>query len=138
MDLKVGALNQLQEKENGNQNPNLKDVWEERIKQCKESGLMVKEWCNKNNVNVKTYYYHLKRLRNKNCEQTPVAVAILTNEHHKEKIRSASQNAYKPTSDFISSEIPILKIRIGDVLAEIPEGVSEYMITTLVRGIRNA
>ena len=53
MDLKVVELNQLQEKENPN--PNLKDVWEERIKQCKESGLMVKEWCSKNNVNVKTY-----------------------------------------------------------------------------------
>ena len=136
MDLNGQKLNQAKANRKRDKNP--QDVWEERIKQCKESGLMVKEWCSKNKFIVKTYYYHLKRLRNKNCEQTPVAVAILPSEHQKEKIRNVPQNACEPTLDFISNGSPTLKIRICDVLAEIPEGVSEHIITTLVRGIRNA
>ena len=39
--------------------------WEEQIRECKSSGLTAAEWCRQNNINVKTYYYHLRRVREK-------------------------------------------------------------------------
>ena len=36
--------------------------WPEMVRECRSSGLTVKEWCMDNDVNIKTYYYCLKRV----------------------------------------------------------------------------
>ena len=54
--------------------------WKEQISAQVSSGLTVREWCRQNNVNEKSYYYHLRRVREKLCEaesQTVVAVSTL-------------------------------------------------------------
>lgn len=48
--------------------------WEEEINAQIASELTVREWCRQNNVNEKTYYYHLRRVREKLCETGKQAV----------------------------------------------------------------
>ena len=91
-----------------------KEEWSERIRQCRESGLTIAEWCRQNSINQKTYYYHLKKLRKELCEQIPVPVMT------------------------VSEICPTIKINIGDVTIEITENTSEQKITSLIRAIRNA
>lgn len=88
--------------------------WTERIRQCRESGMTVTEWCNVNSINPKTYYYHLRKLRKKICEQIPVPVMT------------------------VPEEIVCVKISIGEVTAEFPEGTSEGMMTAVIRAMKNA
>ena len=78
-----------------------KAEWTERIRKCSESGLTVSEWCRENGINLKTYYYHLRKLRKEICEQIPVPVMTVPEECHS------------------------VKISIGEVTAEIPEGINE-------------
>lgn len=59
--------------------------WTEAINACRSSGMTVKDWCMENNINPKSYYYHLRRLREKVCEQAAVPV-ILPSESHRETI----------------------------------------------------
>ena len=91
-----------------------KAEWTERIRKCSESGLTVSEWCRENGINLKTYYYHLRKLRREICEQIPVPVMTVLEECYS------------------------VKISIGEVTAEIPEDISEQMMTTLIRAMRNA
>lgn len=98
-----------------------KAEWAERIRKCSESGLTVSEWCTfllyihrENGINLKTYYYHLRKLRKEICEQIPVPVMTVFKESHS------------------------VKISIGEVTAEIPEGINEQMMTTLIRAMKNA
>ena len=88
--------------------------WAERMRKCRESGLTVTEWCQQNSINPKTYYYHLRKIRKEICEQIPVPVMTVPEECHS------------------------VKICIGEVTAEIPEGISEKTMTSLIRAIRNA
>ena len=88
--------------------------WAEKIQCCRESGLTVSEWCRENNINLKTYYYHLRKIRKKLCEQ--IAVPVMT----------------------VEDTNPTVKLRIADVTAEITDGTSEQMITAIIRAIRNA
>ena len=37
--------------------------WAEQIKECKQSGSTVREWCKGNGVSLKTYYNRMKRVR---------------------------------------------------------------------------
>lgn len=91
-----------------------KAEWIEKIRKCRESGLTVSEWCRENGINLKTYYYHLRKLRKEICEQIPVPVMK------------------------VSEETACVRISIGEVTAEIPEGISEKMMTSLIRAMQNA
>ncbi len=37
--------------------------WADMVRNRNESGLTVTDWCKQNGVNLKTYYYRLKRIR---------------------------------------------------------------------------
>ena len=37
--------------------------WERQIEEQKSSGLSVQEWCQQHDINPKTYYYHLRKVR---------------------------------------------------------------------------
>ena len=52
--------------------------WTEKIQLCRNSGMSVSAWCKENGIAVKTYYYHLRKLREKLCEQIPVQVTTFT------------------------------------------------------------
>ena len=43
--------------------------WAEMVKSRNESGLTVTDWCKQNGINLKTYYYRLKRLRQAVCNE---------------------------------------------------------------------
>ena len=43
--------------------------WAEMIRCRNESGLSVSEWCEQNGINIKTYYYRLKRVRETLCSE---------------------------------------------------------------------
>lgn len=89
--------------------------WAEKIRQCQESGLTVQEWCNRNKVNIKTYYYHLRRTREKIVEQIPVPIG---------------------TTVQTAREEPEIKIRIGEAIIKIPEGMSEKTIGAVLRSLK--
>jgi len=55
--------------------------WSEKIKACKNSGLTVVCWCRENGINPKTYYYHLRMLRERICDQISVPVAYHVSEN---------------------------------------------------------
>ena len=45
------------------------EEWKEQVNSQITSGLTVKEWCRQNKVNEKTYYNHLRRIREKLCDE---------------------------------------------------------------------
>ena len=50
--------------------------WQEQIKAQQSSGLTVQQWCKENGVNIKTYYYHLRKVRNQFIESAPSIVPL--------------------------------------------------------------
>jgi len=64
--------------------------WSKKIQECKSSGLTVAQWCENNNLNIKTYYYRLRKVRESLCEikerQEIVAVNFLEKEKSDSKI----------------------------------------------------
>jgi thiamine biosynthesis protein ThiC len=52
-------------------------AWTEKVKERQSSGMSVVRWCEANGINTKTYYYHLRKIREKAVEQIPVPVGAL-------------------------------------------------------------
>lgn len=43
-------------------NPANLELWQERISECRRSGMTVAEWCKKQGISDKTYYYWHRKL----------------------------------------------------------------------------
>ena len=50
--------------------------WQEQIQAQQSSGLTVQQWCTENGVNIKTYYYHLRKVRNQPIESAPSIIPL--------------------------------------------------------------
>ena len=50
--------------------------WSEQIERQQSSGLSVEQWCVENRINPKTYYYRLRRVREKCVASQPSIVPI--------------------------------------------------------------
>ncbi len=48
--------------------------WSAEIQECKESGLTVGKWCSEKGIKPKTYYYHLKQVRDSMIENKVVPI----------------------------------------------------------------
>ncbi|MDD6400217.1 MAG: hypothetical protein PUG10_01230 [Lachnospiraceae bacterium] len=47
--------------------------WAERISECQASCMTVAAWCHAHDINVKTYYYWLRKVREATVENLPVS-----------------------------------------------------------------
>ena len=50
--------------------------WSAQIEAQQASGLTVRQWCIENGVKPKTYYYHLKKVREQFLDSSPAIVPL--------------------------------------------------------------
>ena len=50
--------------------------WAEQIEARRASGMTVQNWCAENGMSVKTYYYHLRKVREQCMETVPEIVPL--------------------------------------------------------------
>ena len=58
--------------------------WAERISECQASSMTVVAWCEAHDINVKTYYYWLRKVREATVENLPVSAMHIPAEAHQE------------------------------------------------------
>jgi hypothetical protein len=93
--------------------------WAEMVKSRNESGLTVTDWCKRNGINLKTYYYRLKRMRQAVCseiEQHDIVPAI--------------------SADASQSEDENIILIVGDVKISLPDNFNENTLSRLLGVLR--
>ena len=89
--------------------------WVEMVRNRNESGLTVTDWCKENGINLKTYYYRLKRVRQAVCseiEQHDIVPAIPA-----EEPQSEGRN---------------IELLVGDVKISLPDNFNENTLRRLL------
>lgn len=106
--------------------------WTEIIRECRSSGQTVLAWCTEHDINTKSYYYWLKRVRTAACETLPtigtgnnpiVPINIPTDPAG---VRSAKQEA-----------APDILLRLGSVTLELRNNASAGLIENTLRALQN-
>ena len=111
--------------------------WAERIMECRSSGLPIKEWCKQNGINVYTYYRRLRTLRNellKSTEQEPQQIVPISVSN--EKKGTALCATASTETNFSSAEKDKVIIRKGGIEIELPQSISEDMLHSLLKGLK--
>ena len=93
--------------------------WAEMVRGRSESGLTVTDWCKQNGINLKTYYYRLKRVRQAVCNEI-------------------EQHDIVPVEPIAGTEITAEKIElsIGDVKISLPDDFNESTLKRLLGVLR--
>jgi hypothetical protein len=102
--------------------------WTEIIQECQASNMTVKAWCSQNNINIKSYYYWLRKIRLIYCQsrgnQTPAV---------KREIVPLQLNP-QPCS---SISHPAVTIHLGTASIDIAEGTSQATIEAVLKSLQS-
>lgn len=97
--------------------------WAAEVRACRESGLTVVEWCEKNGIKPKNYYYHLKRLRESEIEQ------------------NGSEYQFSNQSVVGVGKLPVSDDRIeisnGRINISLPSDIMPELLLTAIGGLDN-
>ena len=91
--------------------------WSEMVRDCRGSGLTVQQWCNSNGINIKTYYYRLRNVREALCEDTHIL-----------QIPINSVNTVSVTSS--------IKINAGNLNVELPDTIPAATLRSVIEVLK--
>lgn len=106
--------------------------WTEIVRECLSSGQTVSSWCADHDINPKSYYYWLRRIRKAACEALPSPCSP-GNPIVPLNIPVPTAGT-EPADQELSSDI---LIRFGAVTLEIRNSASATLIENALRALQN-
>jgi hypothetical protein len=123
--------------------------WAKQVNACNRSGLPVSRWCKENGVAKKSYYYHLKRVREEMLDGITAAGAhaprlsagdgigaILQTNAHIDPVEQLLPRLDSPV--FVTLPVPQLAgsavtVRIGGYAVDVQNGADDAVIEQVLR-----
>lgn len=100
--------------------------WLPIVKECRNSGLSVKHWCEQNNVNEKRFYYWQRKLREAATESLPTP----TKQPTFVQVASATDfsNVQQP-----ASFVPSMVLKVGNVSLELADTIQPELLANVLK-----
>lgn len=89
--------------------------WSARIKECRNSGMTVRNWCSEQGIRTQTFYYWQKKLFN-----------MVANQNHPEFAEISM-----PAEKYASETSAVAKVRINGFEVDVPKGSDTAELTRL-------
>ncbi|MCG9969959.1 transposase [Pelotomaculum terephthalicicum JT] len=106
--------------------------WTQIISECRSSGQTVSAWCSEHNINQKSYYYWLKRVRTAACEALPT---LSSGNNPIVPLNVPVPTAGTDSADQESSSDIVL--RFGTITLEISNNASAMLIENTLRALQH-
>ena len=104
--------------------------WTEIIRECRSSGQTISAWCAEHNINVKSYYYWLRKVRTAACESLPI---IGNGEPQIVPVPMPVQLAKVNSS--VQKDSSHVILRMGAVTLELHNGASAELIANTLKAM---
>ena len=120
--------------------------WAEQIRACRQSGKTVRQWCNEQGINPKTFYNRIKVIREEMLELAETAGAeymsnpagVLAN-HVQRDARSGANNRQEEQPVFVALPIPQhsaaapMTVRVGGYSVDIHNNADGATLENVLR-----
>ena len=100
------------------------ELWLERIHECRTSGMTVVNWCATNDINIKSYYYWLRKLKREAFELLPVK--------QDQALSAISETAFAEISQQVRKNSSVIRVSLNDIMIEIPDGADSSTISDVL------
>lgn len=84
--------------------------WESEVAACNSSGLPVRRWCQENGISPKTYYYHLRKVREAMLSENCIVPLTAPKKSGNIEINTGDINISVPTDCPAEALVTILKV----------------------------
>lgn len=91
------------------------DEWKQRIIDCRQSGMSIRAWCQKNGGAASSYYHYLRKIRESMLQERQIVPLELP--------KSASS--------------PGIRIESGGITITLPETVSPEQLTAVLSALKS-
>lgn len=109
-------------------------AWADMIRERNESGLTTSEWCINNGINLKTYYYRQRKVREYICEHD------MSNDSDFGSLASnqISQHDIVPLSigAITNNDTRQIKITTANISVELPATIQPQLLKAAIEGLK--
>lgn len=108
--------------------------WSQQIADCQSSGQTVRAWCAEHGVNIKSYYYWLRKLRLQTISNLPAEV--------KRELQT-SENAKPVSFSKLEVQIPLpdlqpaVIIRLPNATLEVVNGAAQQTVEAVLLALKS-
>jgi putative transposase len=110
--------------------------WIGIVSECRDSGQTVTSWCEDHGINLKSYYYWLRKIRKAACETLPTikTEGQIVPLDIQETLPSIPKEVKQ-----VPSEVDVdIVLRLGSAVLEIHNNASAGLIESIIRILSNA
>ncbi len=104
--------------------------WTEMVREYRSSGLTAKEWCMNNGINIKTYYYRLKRAREFICGNK------LENNMTNNNLSVQHDIVPVPMKSMLNKDAQQIKITTDNISVELPATIQPQLLKAAIEGLK--
>ncbi len=106
------------------------EQWKKLIAECQNSGMPIRKWCEQHGFREQTYYYYLKKLREKEIEQMPTSLIPVS------EGKPAVFKQLEVQSPIAATKAAVI-IRLGNATVEVSEGTSQQTIQAVLLALQS-
>lgn len=106
--------------------------WAQIISDCQASDMTVVAWCEANNINIKSYYYWLRKVRNHTLEQMPELTENLPVPMEDDSVTFKKLDVQTPAPAAAAAVI----IRLPNATVEVSEGTSQQTVQAVLMALQ--
>lgn len=106
--------------------------WAQIISDCQASDMTVIAWCEANNINIKSYYYWLRKVRNHTLEQMPELTENLPVPMEDDSVTFKKLDVQTPAPATAAAVI----IRLPNATVEVSEGTSQQTVQAVLMALQ--
>lgn len=107
--------------------------WVERISECQSSSMTVAAWCDAHDINVKTYYYWLRKVREIAVENLPVKATNLPVHTKQEHITFKPLEVKSPVAGMQAAVI----VHLPQATVEIAGGTDQQTVEAVLLALKS-
>ena len=106
--------------------------WTKLVAECQSSQMTVKAWCELNNINIKTYYYWLHKIRAKALGNAPVPTVSQEPASIEPPVKFRKLEVQTPVSGMQAAVV----IRLPQASVEVSAGTDQQTVEAVLRALR--
>ena len=107
--------------------------WAERISECQASPMTVAAWCEAHDINIKTYYYWLRKVREATVENLPVSAMHMPAEVHREPAHFKKLEIQSPAPGIQTAVI----VHLPQATLEVAQGTDQQTVEAVLLALKS-
>ena len=107
--------------------------WAERISECQASTMTVAAWCEAHDINIKTYYYWLRKVREATVENLPVSALHMSAEIYQEH---AHFNKLEVQSQLPGVQAAVI-VHLPQATLEVAQGTDQQTVEAVLLALKS-